>query len=51
VSFPHTSMPSDEGGHRKTVALSPDADVIMFVNLCNNIRGKSKNKLINPHKS
>ena len=30
-----------------TVVLSTDADVIMFVNLCDNARGKSKNTLNN----
>jgi len=30
------------------VVLSTDADVIMFVNLCDNARGKSKNTLNNP---
>jgi hypothetical protein len=49
VSFPHSNA---------TVILSTDADVIMFVNLCdNNVRGKQANPkisltiLTNPNQS
>jgi hypothetical protein len=39
--FPHINA-SKAPKDRMTVALSSDADVIGYVNLCNNTRGKSQ---------